>query len=165
MTSFQNSIPAHNDWSTSTSAYRSTIRPGRPSDSAWMRRSAEEVVSLSGNNAFRVEMARSIRCLNNSAPTDSCSSKVQTRARICEFGLYAARARNCPSAARTSIVAPRVGFPSMRATAPEKTHGWRRRSDFSRPGLRRIVGINQGRPYGSPGRFIEGSRSRDLRRR
>ncbi|MGU0160427.1 acylphosphatase [Escherichia coli] len=31
------------------------------------------------------------------------------------------------------MVSPRLALPSMRATAPERTHGWRRSNDFSRP--------------------------------
>ncbi len=46
------------------------------------------------------------------------------------------------------MVAPGAGSPSMRAMAPEKIHGWRRKSDLSRPGLRMAAGINQGRPEG-----------------
>src|SRR5688572_23802042 len=36
------------------------------------------------------------------------------------------------------------GAPSTRSIAPEKTHGWRWRSDFSRPGLRKTVWLTGG---------------------
>ena len=50
-------------------------------------------------------------------------SNVQTRARICEAGEYAARARNAPSEEITVTVSPVSGVPSTAATAPENIQG------------------------------------------
>src|SRR6266446_10839560 len=86
--------------------------------------------------AHRSANAASILFPNRSGPGISASSKLQTRARICEAGLYAAQARKPPSAPRTSTVSPLCGAPKTSAIAPEKTHGWRRRSERSRPGFR-----------------------------
>ena len=57
------------------------------------------------------------------------------RARICDDGEYAARPSIVPSAATTDTVSPDAGSPSTASIAPEKSHGWRWRNDFSRPGL------------------------------
>src|SRR5690349_10614558 len=59
----------------------------------------------------------------------------QTRAAICDCGLYAATARNSPLLVLTSTVSPTSGLPVTLEIAPENTHGWRRLSDFSRPAL------------------------------
>src|SRR5262245_35870640 len=60
-------------------------------------------------------------------------SNVHTRARICDLGLYAASAIGLPEESLTSSVSP--ALPLAFSTAPEKIHGWRRLSDFSRPFL------------------------------
>ena len=80
--------------------------------------------------------AASIRCR---------SSKLQTRARICDCGLYAAHARNAPALVRTATVSPACTLPSIRSTAPENTHGWHLRSDFSRPAFRTRAGASSPR--------------------
>src|SRR6266851_4079941 len=106
------------------------MSPGRPSDSACTRRMA----SLPRMSARRaIDSARRLR--TKSASIVSPASNDQTRARICEDGQYAAHARKAPSWAATQTVAPLAGSPSTRSMAPEKIHGWRWRSDFSRPGF------------------------------
>ena len=76
-----------------------------------------------------------MRLRKNAASTSSAASNVQTRARICYFGLYAAFAQSLPALSFTSTVSPAPGLPATLSTAPEKIHGCLRRSDFSRPGL------------------------------
>src|SRR5712671_5330148 len=91
---------------------------------------------VSGGISARLSAsAASILFPNRSGPGICVSSKLQTRARICEAGLYAAQARKRPSAARTSTVSPLRGAPRTSPIAPEKIHGWRRRSERSRPGF------------------------------
>lgn len=87
-------------------------------------------------SAARAASAAWIRLRKYSASMLSSSRHDQTRAVICELGLYAAQARNSPCALRTGSVSPLAGAPSTRSTAPENIHGWRRSSDFSRPALR-----------------------------
>ena len=76
------------------------------------------------------------------------------RALICECGLYAASATNAPALERTSTVSPDRGAPSTLSTAPEKIHGCRRLSDFSRPLLSRIAFTD--RSSGEQGRWKSG---------
>ena len=151
----QRSAPALPICITSTSPYRSTISPGRPSDSAWIRRAPSpspltgplaisppqgEGNKLARLSALRAATALDMRWRKNSASIFSTSRHDQTRAVICELALYAAQARNSPCALRTGSVSPLTGAPSTRSTAPEKIHGWRRNKDFSRPALRRMPG-------------------------
>src|SRR5438552_11225316 len=106
------------------------MRPGIPSDSAWTRRMA----SLRRTGERRaIDSARRLR--TKSASIVSPASNDQARARICDDGEYAAHARKAPSRATTETVAPLSGSPSTVSMAPEKTQGWRWRSDFSRPGF------------------------------
>src|SRR6266850_2024422 len=100
-----------------------------------MSRSA--LLCFAAGRLSRTASARITRLRKNAASTSSWGSNVQTRARICDAGLYAARAITCPDAERTSTVSPTCGLPLTRSTAPEKIHGWRRRSDFSRLGADR----------------------------
>ena len=69
-----------------------------------------------------------MRLRKKAASTASAGSKVQTRARICDFGLYAACASTLPALSRTSSVSPAV--PPAFSTAPEKIQGWRRLSEL-----------------------------------
>jgi len=116
--------------SCTTSVSRSGRDKARePSDSPCTSRNA--LVVSGGITARRSANAASI--LFRTGPAGiSASSKLQTRARICEAGLYAAQARKRPSSPRTSTVSPLCGAPRTRDRA-EKIHGWRRRSERSRP--------------------------------
>src|SRR5437762_13076125 len=92
-------------------------------------------------NPARAAWARSMRRSKYCVPIPSAPSNDQTRARICDAAEYAPYARNAPSASTTFTVSPLPGWPSMRAIAPENNHGWRRRSDLSRPGLTTSTGV------------------------
>ena len=67
------------------------------------------------------------------------SLQSQTRAAMFACGFQAAIARNRPSLATMRAVSPAEPEPSTRATAPEKTQGCRRSSDFSRPAFKTIL--------------------------
>src|SRR5438067_9528892 len=81
-----------------------------------------------------------MRRSKNCAPMPSVTSNDQTRARIRDAGEYAPYARNAASLSTIFTVSPAAGSPSTRATAPENSHGWRRRNDLSRPGLTTSTG-------------------------
>src|SRR5438105_9825365 len=98
-------------------------------------------VLAASSNPARALCARSTHRSKNCAPIPSSASNDQTRARICEVGEYAPYARNLPSASTIFTVSPLPGLPSTRAIAPENNHGWRRRSDLSRPGLTTKTGV------------------------
>src|SRR5437773_12569031 len=98
-------------------------------------------VFAASSNPARALCARSTRCSKNCAPIPSPASNDQTRARICDVGEYAPYARNLLSASTIFTVSPLSGLPSTRAIAPENNHGWRRRSDLSRPGLTTRTGV------------------------
>jgi hypothetical protein len=66
----------------------------------------------------------------------SASSKLHTRTRMLLLGLNAPQARKLPSALSTRTVSPGSALP--RATLPANTQGWRRCSERSLPGKRRI---------------------------
>ncbi|KGW29768.1 hypothetical protein Y045_1638 [Burkholderia pseudomallei MSHR2451] len=89
------------------------MSPGNPSASPNTSRTASvpEII------ARRCASARCTRRLKNAWSIGSFSSKLHTRSRICECGLYAARARKRPSCARTMTVAPGAGLPSTRSIA------------------------------------------------
>ena len=63
--------------------------------------------------------------------------------RICDCELNAPQARKSPEVSLTLTVSPSTGFPRTSATAPEKIHGCRLRTDFSRPAFKRTSFINQ----------------------
>src|SRR3972149_2532742 len=86
-------------------------------------------------------MARAKHARRKPTSIVSSRSQDQTRARICDWWLYAPWARNLFSAEINSTVAPGCGSPRTSAIAPENTHGWRRNNDFSRPGLRMSWGL------------------------
>ena len=73
-------------------------------------------------------------------PSGSRPSNVQSLATICESGEYAPRASARPPASTTSA-RPSEPSPAADAMPPEKSQGWRRRTDSSRPGfnVRRIT--------------------------
>ena len=99
-----------------------------------------------GEEAMRARFERSAAAavtllIKKSRSMVSFSSKDQTLPVICEAFEYPAQARKFPLWSATITVSPGRHSPSMRSTAPENTHGWRRSRDFSRPLCRMIFFI------------------------
>jgi hypothetical protein len=90
-------------------------------------------------SADRSATARSILARRNAASIRTDASKLQTRARICDFRTPRRKRERLAVCGAHFHGIPARRVPSTFSSAPEKIHGCLRRSDFSRPRLRTII--------------------------
>ena len=85
------------------------------------------------------EEAAKYRKIRSQIEQEKPEIEARIRARMDDAGLKAAMPNAIPVELCTATVSPLSGSPSTRAIAPENIHGWRVRTDFSRPGFRMMV--------------------------